>query len=157
MPALASVMVPLRVFRDVGPDLVSSASCRGFLSLFATSVPGESPGGNSVIPGLQFGQIRPILGQNSVMNIRITSGSQMAAVSETPLATTASAVATTAPSTQDEVSLSGVDSLKQALASLPAVRPEKVELGKSLIADPSYPSDETLDRMASLLSDKIMG
>jgi len=43
-------------------------------------------------------------------------------------------------------------SLEQALKNSAQVRPDKVAQASALVADPSYPSDEVLSRMAGLLA-----
>jgi hypothetical protein len=43
-------------------------------------------------------------------------------------------------------------SLEGKLSALPTVRPEKVDLAKSLLANPNYPPTELLDRIAILLA-----
>lgn len=42
--------------------------------------------------------------------------------------------------------------LQDKLKNLQAVRPEKVNLGQSLVSKPSYPPDDVLDRIAILLA-----
>jgi len=44
----------------------------------------------------------------------------------------------------DRVSLTNSSALEQALGSSPASRPDMVERAKALIADPAYPSGQTL-------------
>lgn len=46
-------------------------------------------------------------------------------------------------------------SLEQSLKDSAQIRPEKVAQASNLIADPSYPSDEVLNRMADLLARNI--
>lgn len=46
-------------------------------------------------------------------------------------------------------------SLEQSLRDASQVRPEKVAQASALVADPGYPSDELLDRMAGLLAQHI--
>jgi hypothetical protein len=52
------------------------------------------------------------------------------------------------PKGQDRLSLSQADGLRQALAAQPEVRPEMVEKGRALAADPSYPSAAIIQRIA---------
>ena len=47
--------------------------------------------------------------------------------------------------------------LNQAMSSTPAVRREKVELGKQLVASINYPPPEMINRIANLLAMKIDG
>jgi hypothetical protein len=44
------------------------------------------------------------------------------------------------PAKNDSLSTNGIDQLRAALKSSPEIRPEVVERGKALAADPSYPS-----------------
>jgi len=46
-------------------------------------------------------------------------------------------------------------SLQQTLRDTSQVRPEKVAQASALVADPSYPSDDVLDRLAGLLAQHI--
>ena len=52
----------------------------------------------------------------------------------------------------DNVSLTNSSALEQALAIAPASRPEMVERAKSLIADPNYPSSDTLSAVSRQLA-----
>ena len=45
-----------------------------------------------------------------------------------------------APAKNDNLSTAGIEKLRAALKSSPEIRPEVVERGKALAADPSYPS-----------------
>lgn len=49
----------------------------------------------------------------------------------------------------DQLSTAGTELLKAKLASEPEVRPEMVERGRQLAADPSYPSAAILTSVAS--------
>ncbi|HXS67998.1 MAG TPA: hypothetical protein VN761_04090 [Candidatus Polarisedimenticolia bacterium] len=42
--------------------------------------------------------------------------------------------------------------LQEQLKGLQAVRPEKVDLGRTLVSNPQYPPDDVLDRIAVLLA-----
>ena len=53
--------------------------------------------------------------------------------------------------TRDQLSTDGVDKLRNLIASEPEVRPEVVEKGRALAADPDYPSSDVVQRMAGLL------
>jgi len=48
----------------------------------------------------------------------------------------------------DRVSLTNSSALEQALGNSPASRPEMVERAKSLLADPNYPSSDTLSAVS---------
>jgi len=48
----------------------------------------------------------------------------------------------------DRVSLTNSSALEQALGSSPASRPDMVERAKALIADPNYPSSDTLSAVS---------
>jgi len=55
----------------------------------------------------------------------------------------------------DRVSLTNSSALEQALGSSPASRPEMVERAKALIADPNYPSPDTLSAVSRLLASAL--
>ena len=58
----------------------------------------------------------------------------------------------------DVMPLSGENpDLKQKLDTKPDVRADKVARGKALIADPDYPSQETMRKVAGLLAEKLAG
>jgi hypothetical protein len=52
---------------------------------------------------------------------------------------------------QDRLSLSQGDGLRQALEAQPEIRPEMVEKGRALAADPSYPSAAIIQRIAQAI------
>jgi hypothetical protein len=52
----------------------------------------------------------------------------------------------------DRVSLSTSSALEQALQNLPASRPEMVARAQALIADPNYPSGDTLTALSRQLA-----
>ena len=54
------------------------------------------------------------------------------------------------------MSFERTQSLEQSLASIPKVRPEKVAQAAALVADPNYPSDVQLNKMAGLLAGQIV-
>jgi len=47
--------------------------------------------------------------------------------------------------------------LEQTLKQAPTVRPEAVDRAAALLSDPNYPSDEVLNRVATVLSQNING
>ena len=53
------------------------------------------------------------------------------------------------------VSLEQTTSLEQSLRNSAQMRPEKVAQASALVADPSYPSDDVLDRLAGLLAQHL--
>ena len=57
-----------------------------------------------------------------------------------------------APATTDTTSFTATASLDSQLQSVPPTRVDKVALAKSLIANPNYPPQELLDRIAILLA-----
>ncbi len=57
-----------------------------------------------------------------------------------------------APAAPDTVSFSTSDSLKNQLSQISTVRPEQVANAKQLVADPQYPPDYVLNRIAVLLA-----
>lgn len=56
----------------------------------------------------------------------------------------------------DRVSLTNSSALEQALDNAPSSRPEVVERAKALIADPAYPSQETLAAVSMRLASGLM-
>lgn len=42
--------------------------------------------------------------------------------------------------------------VRETLASIPEIRPEVVERGRALLADPNYPSQDIVEKIASLIS-----
>ncbi len=57
-----------------------------------------------------------------------------------------------AVSATDGTSFQDTEALQNQLKGLQAVRPEKVELGKTLVSDSKYPPNDVLDRIAVLLA-----
>jgi hypothetical protein len=55
----------------------------------------------------------------------------------------------------DRVSLTNSSALEQALGSSPTSRPDMVERAKALIADPNYPSSDTLSAVSRLLASAL--
>jgi hypothetical protein len=55
----------------------------------------------------------------------------------------------------DRVSLTNSSALDQALGNSPASRPDMVERAKALIADPNYPSSDTLSSVALHLASAL--
>ena len=56
------------------------------------------------------------------------------------------------PSPTDTTSFTATASLDSQLQSVPATRVDKVALAKSLVANPNYPPQELMDRIATLLA-----
>jgi hypothetical protein len=56
----------------------------------------------------------------------------------------------------DRVTLTNSSALEQSLANSPASRPEMVERAKALIADPNYPSSDTLSAVSRQLASVLM-
>ena len=56
------------------------------------------------------------------------------------------------PATTPSVSFSASDSLKSQLNAISTIRPELVAKAKALVADPTYPPDYVLKRIAVLLA-----
>lgn len=52
----------------------------------------------------------------------------------------------------DGTSFQNAEAVQEQLKGLQAIRPEKVQLGKTLVADSQYPPDDVLDRIAVLLA-----
>lgn len=55
----------------------------------------------------------------------------------------------------DAASFDVTAALQDKLKNLQAIRPEKVELAKSLVSNPAYPPDDVLDRIAVLLATRL--
>ena len=55
----------------------------------------------------------------------------------------------------DSVVFKNAELLHRLLQETPDVRPEAVARGKALMADPNYPSEEILQRIAELLASKL--
>jgi hypothetical protein len=53
------------------------------------------------------------------------------------------------------MSFENTQALEQTLKEVPAVRPEAVERASSLLSDSNYPSDEVLNRVATVLAQNI--
>ena len=51
----------------------------------------------------------------------------------------------------DRFSTESLNRLRQALDQQPSVRPDVVELGRSLASDPAYPSEPIVRKLAALL------
>ena len=58
----------------------------------------------------------------------------------------------TTPASTDTTSFTATASLDSQLQSVPATRVDKVALAKSLVANPNYPPQELMDRIATLLA-----
>lgn len=56
---------------------------------------------------------------------------------------------------RDDVDFTGSTRLSRAMENVPAVRTDKVAKAKALVADPSYPSEATLSRVADVLTDHV--
>jgi hypothetical protein len=81
--------------------------------------------------------------------IESTSNSDRTArVGHTP--TQASKAKNVAPG-RDKFNSAQADTLREALARTPEVRPEVVERGKQLAADPNYPSPDILSKVAEII------
>lgn len=52
----------------------------------------------------------------------------------------------------DRLSAELSEKVRQTLSSMPEIRPEVVERGRQLAADPSYPSPEIVQKIASLIT-----
>lgn len=52
----------------------------------------------------------------------------------------------------DRLDTDSVQQLREAVAKEPAIRPELVELGRKLSADPDYPPAHVVEKLAELLS-----
>jgi hypothetical protein len=55
------------------------------------------------------------------------------------------------------MSFNNTEALEQTLKETPTVRPEAVTRAAALMSDPNYPSNEVLDRVATVLSQNITG
>lgn len=77
-----------------------------------------------------------------------SEGVQAPAKPKAQPARTAKSAASTAPA--DNPKTARNERLMQALRNQPDVRPEEVERGKALAADPNYPGDEVLGKLAEM-------
>ena len=57
-----------------------------------------------------------------------------------------------APAAADAPSFPSASSLEGKLSDLSTVRPDKVELAKSLVANPLYPPTDLIERIATLMA-----
>jgi hypothetical protein len=57
--------------------------------------------------------------------------------------------------TDKTMSFDQTTALQQSLKDSPQIRPDKVAQASALVADPSYPSADVLDRLAGLLAQHI--
>ena len=55
------------------------------------------------------------------------------------------------------MSFDNTQALEQTLKETPTVRPEAISRATALLSDPSYPSNDVLDRVANVLSQNITG
>ena len=55
----------------------------------------------------------------------------------------------------DSVSLDQTNALKTAINSISVVRPEKVESARAAVADPTYPPDEVLKAISTLIAENL--
>jgi hypothetical protein len=55
------------------------------------------------------------------------------------------------PIKSDRLSTAGTDGLRAALKAQPEVRPEVVERGRTLAADPAYPSPDIIRHISALI------
>ncbi|HYG34151.1 MAG TPA: hypothetical protein VEC99_05175 [Clostridia bacterium] len=58
---------------------------------------------------------------------------------------------------EDKVEFSVAEKLDRSLEAVPQVRAEKVEQARALVMDKSYPSKETLGRVARVLAEGFRG
>ena len=59
------------------------------------------------------------------------------------------------PPAANAMSFENTQALEQTLKETPTVRPEAVNRAAALLSDPNYPTDEVLNRVATLLSQNI--
>jgi hypothetical protein len=60
-------------------------------------------------------------------------------------------------SVEDQIALAQIHNMVDQLISQPEVRNEMVDLGKKLVADPQYPPQEVVERVAQILSRAMRG
>ncbi|HEV2454234.1 MAG TPA: hypothetical protein VGY98_08235 [Verrucomicrobiae bacterium] len=60
-----------------------------------------------------------------------------------------------AQSAESAMSFNYTQALEQTLKESPTVRPEAVSRAATLLADPNYPSNEVMDRVANVLAQNI--
>lgn len=73
------------------------------------------------------------------------------AVHPDPVAATKSVVARPSAPRPDQLSTENAAYLREALARQPEIRPEVVERGRNLAADPNYPSIEILKQVSAVI------
>jgi hypothetical protein len=59
------------------------------------------------------------------------------------------------PPAASAMSFENTQALEQTLKEVPTVRPEAVERASALLSDANYPSDEVLNRVATVLAQNI--
>ncbi|HEY1789937.1 MAG TPA: hypothetical protein VGJ73_17460 [Verrucomicrobiae bacterium] len=62
-----------------------------------------------------------------------------------------------AQSAASEMSFDNTQALEQTLKETPTVRPEAINRAAALLSDPGYPSDEVMNRVATVLAQNIGG
>lgn len=55
----------------------------------------------------------------------------------------------------DSTSLAGADALKQAINDISLVRPDKVDAARAAVSDTTFPPDEVLRAIATLIAQKM--
>jgi len=89
--------------------------------------------------------------------MQITSSLPQAISQPTPMPTSAPKPAPPPESADDTADLNRVSDMIAALQTTPPVRPEAVERGMALAADPSYPPAELIQKLAGLLVNPSAG
>jgi hypothetical protein len=89
--------------------------------------------------------------------MQISSSLPQAISQPTPMPTSALKPAPPPDSSDDTAALSRVSDLIATLQTTPPVRPETVERGMALVADPSYPPAELIQKLAGLIVDTSAG
>lgn len=103
-------------------------------------IPSESNGVPSMRTGLTV--------NNPPSMIQSTSNSDAAGRAQA-LAAAEAQSAVHAPMKRDRLSTAGADYLRAALQAQPEIRPEVVERGRALAADPAYPSSEIIRHISA--------
>ena len=86
------------------------------------------------------------------MNIDPLSNSNINPFSRRHTSSTRGESAGAAGASGDQLSASRSTSVRDALAAMPEVRPEVVARGRGLLADPSYPGQAIIEKIAALIT-----
>lgn len=87
-------------------------------------------------------------------SISVNTDSGASRINRAPLSPAQQSETKSAPDTEGTANLTDLQTLAAKVNSAgPDIRPEVVERGKTLVADPNWPSDEVLGKLAEKLLD----